>query len=49
MLPRIVGFLNRIIHGYDAIDHAAVWGVIQGHLPRLLAEVETLLAEIDRD
>jgi uncharacterized protein with HEPN domain len=43
-LPRIVGFRNRIIHGYDAIDHAAVWGVIQGHLPPLLTEVEALIA-----
>lgn len=42
-LPRIVGFRNRIIHGYDAIDHATVWGVIAGHLPLLLAEVEALL------
>ena len=47
-LPRIIGFRNRIIHGYDAIDHAAVWGVIQGHLPKLLAEVEALLAERDQ-
>lgn len=44
-LPKVVGFRNRIIHGYDVIDHAAVWGVIQGHLPPLLAEVEALLAE----
>lgn len=44
-LPRIVGFRNRIIHGYDAIDHATVWGVINGHLPRLLSEVETLQTE----
>jgi len=42
-LPRIVGFRNRIIHGYDAIDDAAVWGVIQSHLPQLLSEVEALL------
>lgn len=42
-LPRIIGFRNRIIHGYDAIDHAAVWGVISGHLPRLLQEIEVLL------
>ncbi len=48
-LPRIVGFRNRIIHGYDVIDHAAVWGVMQSHLPKLLDEIETLLAESDRD
>lgn len=43
-LSRIVGFRNRIIHGYDVIDHAAVGGVIQSHLPKLLAEIESLLA-----
>ena len=31
----------------DAIDHAAVWGVIAGHLPQLLTEIETLLAELE--
>ena len=44
-LHRIIGFRNRIIHGYDAIDDAAVWGVVDSHLPRLVAEVETLLEE----
>ncbi len=39
-LPRIVGFRNRIIHGYDTVDDATVWGVIEGHLPRLMEEVE---------
>jgi uncharacterized protein with HEPN domain len=39
-LSSIVGFRNRIIHGYDAIDDAMVWGVIESHLPRLLEEVE---------
>ena len=42
-LGRIVGFRNRIIHGYDAVDDATVWGVVEGHLPRLMAEVEALL------
>jgi uncharacterized protein with HEPN domain len=40
---RIVGFRNRIIHSSDAIDDAAVWGVAESHLPRLVAEVEALL------
>jgi len=38
-----VGFRNRIIHGYDAIDDATVWGVIEGHLPALMDEVAALL------
>jgi uncharacterized protein with HEPN domain len=44
-LHRIIGFRNRIIHGYDAIDDAAVWGVAESDLPRLVAEVEALLGE----
>jgi uncharacterized protein with HEPN domain len=44
-LPRIVGFRNRIIHGYDTIDDATVWGVIEGHLPALLEQVQSLLGE----
>ncbi|MCC6415796.1 MAG: DUF86 domain-containing protein [Opitutaceae bacterium] len=44
-LPRIVGFRNRIIHGYDAIDHATVWGVLTGHLPALLAEIAHLIED----
>ncbi|HXM69605.1 MAG TPA: HepT-like ribonuclease domain-containing protein [Thermoanaerobaculia bacterium] len=44
-LHRIISFRNRIIHGYDAIDDAAVWGVAESHLPRLIAEVEALLEE----
>jgi uncharacterized protein with HEPN domain len=44
-LPRIVGFRNRIIHGYDTVDDAMVWGVIEGHLPSLLEQVQNLLGE----
>ena len=41
--PRIVGFRNRIIHGYDSIDDATVWGVIEGRLPRLIEQASALL------
>jgi uncharacterized protein with HEPN domain len=44
-LPRIVGFRNRIIHAYDAVDNAIVWGIIESHLPRLLREIEALLEQ----
>ncbi len=46
-LPRIVGFRNRIIHGYDTVDDATVWGIAEHYLPELLAEVELLLKEPD--
>jgi len=42
-LPRIVAFRNRIIHGYDSVDDATVWGVIEKHLPALINHAETLL------
>ena len=48
-LPRIVGFRNRIVHGYDTIDDATVWGVIDGHLPTLLEQVQNLLGETNDD
>ena len=42
-LSKIVRFRNRIIHGYDTVDDATVWGVVDHHLPHLLAQVESLL------
>ncbi len=44
--PRqVIAFRNRLAHGYDVIDNAAVWAIINTTLPRLHAEVRTLLAE----
>ncbi len=47
-LGRVVAFRNRIIHGYDTVDDATVWGVVEGYLPSLISTVETLLREFDR-
>ncbi len=41
---QIIGFRNRLIHGYDSVDDAIVWDVIQTRLPLLKAEVGDLLA-----
>lgn len=41
----IIGFRNRLIHGYDSVDDAIVWDVVRQKLPKLHAEVERLLAE----
>ncbi len=44
--PRqVIAFRNRLAHGYDVIDNAAVWAIINTTLPRLHAEVRALLAE----
>ncbi|MCC7476729.1 MAG: DUF86 domain-containing protein [Pirellulales bacterium] len=42
---QIVSFRNLLIHGYDLIDDALVWNVIQNDLPTLEAELRMLLAE----
>jgi uncharacterized protein with HEPN domain len=43
----IIAFRNLLIHGYDVIDHARVWQVIENDLPRLQEQVQKLLSEID--
>jgi len=45
---QIIGFRNRIAHGYDDIDHWQVWEIITQLLPVLRAEVEELLDEEDQ-
>lgn len=34
---------NRVIHGYDKIDNAIIWGIIVRHLPVLKNEIQNLL------
>jgi len=48
-LPQIVAFRNRIIHGYDALDNAIVWGIVQSHLPNVLAQASALLMEPEEE
>lgn len=45
----IVRFRHRIIHGYDTVDDATVWGVIDRHLPQLLDKVESLLQDLENE
>lgn len=42
---RIVDARNKIIHGYDEIENAQVWGIIINHLPILKVEVEKYLED----
>ncbi len=36
---RIVGFRNRLIHAYDAVDSSIVWVIIKKYLPPLKEEI----------
>lgn len=42
---RIVDARNKIIHGYNEIENAQVWGIIINHLPILKEEIEKYLEE----
>lgn len=41
----IVGFRNRIIHGYFGIDFAIIWQIIIHDLPGLKQKIENYLVE----
>jgi uncharacterized protein with HEPN domain len=43
---RIIDFRNLLSHGYDLVNHAIVWGVVQNNVPVLIREVESLLASL---
>src|SRR5690554_3717348 len=40
---KIVGFRNRLIHAYDAVDSSMVWAIIKRHLSPLKDEVHKIL------
>ncbi|PQJ73817.1 DUF86 domain-containing protein [Polaribacter gangjinensis] len=42
---KIVDVRNRIIHGYDTVSDAVIWGIVVKNLPVLQLEVEQLLNE----
>jgi uncharacterized protein with HEPN domain len=36
---KIIGFRNRLIHTYDAVDSSMIWTIIKRYLPPLKIEV----------
>jgi uncharacterized protein with HEPN domain len=44
---QIISFRNLLIHGYDLIDDAQVWDVIQHDLPQLELEVTSIAGDSD--
>lgn len=45
--PQIIGFRNVVVHGYDVLEDAIVWGIIKNEVPQLLTKVQGLLAAMD--
>jgi uncharacterized protein with HEPN domain len=43
----IAGIGNILRHGYDSLDHAVIWGVVENDLPPLKAAALAMLKEID--
>jgi uncharacterized protein with HEPN domain len=42
--PRIVGFRNVLIHGYDTLNNDITWRIVQDKLPILQRELQELIA-----
>ena len=40
---RIVDMRNYVIHGYDKVDNAIIWGIISRDIPELQIEITKLL------
>ncbi len=40
---KIVGFRNRLIHAYDAVDSSIIWVIVKRHLTLLKQEVINIL------
>ena len=44
-MGKIIGMRNRLIHGYDRVDHVTVWDAVQVHVPVLAAKLAAWLKE----
>ncbi len=42
----MAGMRDRVIHGYDTVDWSIVWKAVRESLPRLVTDVEAILAEM---
>ena len=42
---KIVGFRNRLIHSYDAVDTSIIWAILKKYLTPLKQEIEKKLLQ----
>lgn len=45
-LRRVIAFRNVLIHGYDQIDNAGVWRIVEADLPLMRRHAADLLVEL---
>jgi uncharacterized protein with HEPN domain len=45
---QIISLRNYIIHAYDSINDATIWGIITNHLPLLKTEISNLLENSEK-
>jgi uncharacterized protein with HEPN domain len=43
---QIIGTRHRLVLGYDAVDYAILWRIVESELPGLLVQVQTMLSEM---
>lgn len=43
----IIGFRHILVHGYDSLDPATVWNVVETKIEPLFSRIKHLLAEIE--
>lgn len=47
--PQIIGFRNVVVHGYDVIEDAIVWGIVQNEIPRLISSTRSEIHKAQAD
>lgn len=45
----VVAMRNRLIHGYDSVDHDILWDTITYDLPVLLPAIDSLIRQLSSD
>ncbi len=45
--PKVIGMRNRLIHGYDFVDHDILWETIAGSLPGLVTSLKNILNDFE--
>jgi uncharacterized protein with HEPN domain len=45
----VIGFRDRLAHGYDALDDEVIWQAVRDGVPRVLAAARRALADADRE